>query len=56
MKTDFAGFLLDESPDAVIASKTDGTAPYCSNGAATLFGYTNRRSGRAYCLQDHLFS
>src|SRR5260221_11121833 len=40
MKTDFGQMLLDESPDAVIATSRDGEVLYWSKGAETLFGYT----------------
>jgi PAS domain S-box-containing protein len=39
MKTDFARLLLDESPDAVIATTTDGRVLYWSRGAEAVFGY-----------------
>jgi PAS domain S-box-containing protein len=48
MKTDFGKLLLDESPDAVIATSRDGEVLYWSKGAETLFGYTGAEAvGRA---------
>src|SRR3977135_3861702 len=48
MKTDFGKLLLDESPDAVIATSRDGEVLYWSNGAEVLFGYTSAAAvGRA---------
>ncbi|TMH87343.1 MAG: PAS domain S-box protein [Betaproteobacteria bacterium] len=47
-KTDFGKLLLDESPDAVIATSRDGAVLYWSNGAEVLFGYTRAEAvGRA---------
>jgi protein-histidine pros-kinase len=40
MKTDFGKLLLDESPDAVIATSREGEVLYWSKGAEILFGYT----------------
>src|SRR5204862_217578 len=46
--TDFGKLLLDESPDAVIATSRDGAVLYWSNGAEVLFGYTRAEAvGRA---------
>src|SRR5438309_1700207 len=48
IKTDFGKLLLDESPDAVIATSRDGAVLYWSNGAEVLFGYTSAEAvGRA---------
>src|ERR1700740_2013058 len=41
MKTDFARLLLDDSPDAVIATTADGRVLYWSKGAEAVFGYTS---------------
>jgi len=39
--------LLDESPDAIIATAPDGTVVYWSRGAERMFGYTSTEaSGR----------
>src|SRR3981081_3358309 len=48
MKTDFGKLLLDESPDAVIATNRDGEVLYWSKGAEGVFGYTSAEAvGRA---------
>jgi protein-histidine pros-kinase len=48
MKTDFGKLLLDESPDAVIATSREGEVLYWSKGAEILFGYTGTEAvGRA---------
>ena len=48
MKTDFGKLLLDESPDAVMATSRDGKVLYWSKGAEVLFGYTSAEAvGRA---------
>src|SRR6195256_525286 len=48
MKTDFGKLLLDESPDAMIATNREGEVLYWSNGAEILFGYTSAEAvGRA---------
>ena len=39
MKTDFAALLLDESPDAVIATTAEGKVLYWSKGAEAVFGF-----------------
>jgi PAS domain S-box-containing protein len=39
MKTDFRALLLDESPDAVIATTPEGTVLFWSKGAEAIFGY-----------------
>jgi len=41
MKTDFGRLLLDESPDAVIATSREGEVLYWSKGAEALFGYSS---------------
>ena len=41
MKFDFDKLLLDESPDAVIATTQEGNILYWSKGAEAVFGYTN---------------
>jgi protein-histidine pros-kinase len=41
MNADVARVLLDESPDAVIASNPDGTVRHWSRGAQAIFGYTS---------------
>src|SRR2546421_691230 len=44
----FDKFLLDESPDAVIATSRDGKVLYWSKGAEAVFGYTRAEAvGRA---------
>ncbi|QGZ38544.1 PAS domain S-box-containing protein [Pseudoduganella flava] len=40
MDTDFGKLILDETPDAVIVTTTDGTVLYWTRGAAGVFGYT----------------
>ncbi len=40
MKTDFRALLLDESPDAVIATTVEGEVVYWSKGAEAMFGYS----------------
>ena len=48
MKVDFDKFLLDESPDAVIATSREGKVLYWSKGAEAVFGYTRAEAvGRA---------
>src|SRR5882672_4473669 len=47
-KIDFSKFLLDESPDAVIATSREGEVLYWSKGAEVLFGYASAEAvGRA---------
>ena len=41
METEFDKLLLDESPDAVIATTTEGKIVYWSGGAESVFGYTS---------------
>ncbi len=41
MKTNFDKLLLDESPDAVIATTVEGRVLYWSKGAEKIFGYTS---------------
>jgi PAS domain S-box-containing protein len=41
MKPDFGNLLLDESPDAVIATSREGEVLYWSKGAEAVFGYTS---------------
>jgi PAS domain S-box-containing protein len=41
MKPDFRALLLDESPDAVIATTPEGKVLYWSKGAEAIFGYTS---------------
>jgi PAS domain S-box-containing protein len=41
MKADFPARLLDESPDAVIATTPEGKILYWSKGAESIFGYTS---------------
>src|SRR3981189_3424085 len=48
LKIDFGKLLLDESPDAVIATSRDGEVLYWSKGAEVLFGYASAEAvGRA---------
>ncbi|HYL25447.1 MAG TPA: PAS domain S-box protein [Burkholderiales bacterium] len=48
MRTDFGRLLLDESPDAVIATSPEGKVLYWSKGAEAIFGYTSAEAlGRA---------
>jgi PAS domain S-box-containing protein len=44
MTTDFTRFLLDESPDAVIATTAEGRVLYWSKGAQLLFGYVSEEA------------
>ena len=44
MTIDFANLLLDESPDAVIATTAEGGVLYWSKGAQSLFGYTSEEA------------
>src|SRR5215203_6151975 len=41
MITRFDELLLDESPDAIVATTPDGPIVYWSKGAEAIFGYTN---------------
>jgi PAS domain S-box-containing protein len=41
MNTDFGSLLLDESPDAMIATTPEGQVLYWSKGAQIVFGYTS---------------
>jgi PAS domain S-box-containing protein len=41
VKVDFSTLLLDESPDAVIATSGGGEVMYWSKGAEALFGYAS---------------
>jgi len=48
LKIDFGKLLLDESPDAVIATSREGEVLYWSKGAEAVFGYTSAEAvGRA---------
>ncbi len=48
MQIDFGKLLLDESPDAVIATSREGEVLYWSRGAEVLFGYASAEAvGRA---------
>ncbi len=48
MQIDFGKLLLDESPDAVIATSREGEVLYWSKGAEVLFGYASAEAvGRA---------
>ncbi len=48
MNIDFDKLLLDESPDAVIATTAEGRVLYWSKGAQSLFGYASEEAvGRA---------
>src|SRR5260370_4519853 len=41
MKTDFHRMLVEETPDALIATSPDGTVLQWNRGAETTFGYTS---------------
>jgi protein-histidine pros-kinase len=44
MKTDLGRLLLDESPDAVIATSREGEVFYWSKGAEAVFGYSSEEA------------
>ena len=44
MGTEFGKLLLDESPDAVIATTPEGKVLYWSKGAEGVFGYTSQEA------------
>lgn len=44
MKTNFDRLLLDESPDAVMATTVEGKVLYWSKGAETVFSYTSEEA------------
>jgi protein-histidine pros-kinase len=44
MKTNFDRLLLDESPDAVLATTVEGKVLYWSKGAEAVFGYTSEEA------------
>jgi PAS domain S-box-containing protein len=41
MMTDFTGMLLEESPDAIVATSPDGKVLYWNKAAEALFGYSS---------------
>ena len=44
MKTNFDRLLLNESPDAVVATTVQGKVLYWSKGAETVFGFTSEEA------------
>lgn len=44
MKTDFNRMLLDESPDAVIATSPEGRVLFWNSAAETIFGYSSEET------------
>jgi protein-histidine pros-kinase len=44
MKIDFTKHLLDETPDAVIATSLEGEVIYWNKGAESIFGYTQEEA------------
>jgi PAS domain S-box-containing protein len=49
MKTNFHKLLVEETPDALIASSADGTVLYWNRGAETTFGYSSEEAvGRSF--------
>jgi PAS domain S-box-containing protein len=56
MKTDFDELLLDESPDAIVATTPEGKVMYWSKVAETVFGHTRAEAAAlARCTLTAIF-
>src|SRR5882724_5164251 len=44
MRTDFQKMLVEETPDALIASSPEGNVLYWNHGAETTFGYSTEEA------------